>query len=696
MQNKIVVLVIAFLLTACMPSIGNMESKTADATYGPLIDMEQLRGPLPTSTPAVDEVGTAMMVLAKDAATSTSEAQATGTAYVVTGTAKAESTQAFWAGVTLAVGTQRATETQIAKTSVAGTEQANWQTGVPLTSTMIEATKIIEHDQLNAERVSIWVNKVSGSVFLLGIVLLGLFLLYKGVRFGEAYGNAKSLQSVTSALKADEHGRLPLVPESSIPGGKLINPNLMHRATLDTKADDLTPEQALGNTSNLRRLEAVRSVSKMPILRGAAKDLLRDDQKPHEPKPADVKITKPDLPALPELPAPNWKLLNKWDGELLPVGADEKGELLRIDPAQRAHLMYVGRSGTGKSLTGIRTEVACLLTQGWNVICMGKRVDFMPFEDHPNFKLIAVDVRKDAGKYVEILNTLTAQMDVRDQLMAARNVSTWERYGAPETMIVLDDYSGAMMRMDKKFSALVLNEVKQIAMDGRKFGLHLTIGLQRATWENIDTDLRSQMGRIVFSVESASDSRIALGANGAELLPAFRHFLTRMSDGSALQRGIGFFLEDAEVEAFLASRPVAQNEPMQWVDGKIKEPISAPVTGETQPPVQVIDVKPPTISVSLEEARQKADETMKIQDLYIEYLNSRIKPNLAEIERKVYGKTGGSFHHGVKKAIALFEGVTVEEVNAVIEKHVASWSTTPGATTDLNGSGSLNFGENPA
>jgi len=700
MRNKFMLLFCALVLTACMPTISNLDNKTAaqegDPTYSPLIDMEQIRGPLPTATPTVDEVGTAMMVLAKDAATSTANAAGTSTAIVVTGTHEAKQTQAFWVGVTFAVGTQRATETKIAQTQAAGTQQSEYSTGVPQTQTLVAATQILQGDELKSKRVSVWINQVSASIAVLGIVVLGLLVLFKSVRFGEAYGKAKSLQAVTNALKPDSSGRFPLVPAKALDGDKLTNPNLMHRSVLDPNAaDDLSTDQAMKNAEGQRKLEAVRSITSAPLLRNMAKSLMGDTtQNPSEPKAADVKITKTETPllaALPELPAPHWKLLTKWDGELLPFGVDERGELMRVDPAQRAHLMYVGRSGAGKSLTGIRTEVACLLTQGWNVIVMGKRVDFMPFEDHPNFKLLAVDVRKDANKYVEILGTLTAQMDVRDQLMASKSVSTWDRYGAPSTMIVLDDYSGAMMRMNKKFAAEVLNEVKQIAMDGRKFGLHLTIGLQRATWENIDTDLRSQMGRIVYSVESAGDSRVALGANGAELLPAFRHFLTRMTDNSAVQRGVGFFLEDPEVEAFLHSRPVQQNEPLNWVDGQIKEDAQpsavTPVTTATAVPV---------LSSSLQDARANADATILIQDLYIEYINNKTRPILAEIERKVYGKTGGSFHNNVKKAIALLEGVPVEELNQVIDKQVEAWSTTKGATTGLNGPEMLDFGTTTA
>jgi len=292
----------------------------------------------------------------------------------------------------------------------------------------------------------------------------------------------------------------------------------------------------------------------------------------------------------PEIPYPEWTQLNQWDGKLLPFGVDDQNSLLCVDTNVRAHLMFVGRTRSGKTLTGIRTTVACLLTQGWNVVCMGKRVDWMPFEDHPNFNLIACDVRKDAYRYTEVLQALSAQMDVRDSLMAGRKVNTWELYGAPSTMIVLDDYSGALMRMEKDYAKEVRQEVMGIALDGAKYGLSLTIGLQDATAANIETTLRSQMARVVYSLDTESKSRVVLDAPGAELLPPFRHFLTRITDDAQLVRGVGFFMKDREVEAFLRSRPVKANDPERWIHPEVIDmdiPEDLPEVEVTQPPSTV-------------------------------------------------------------------------------------------------------------
>jgi len=344
--------------------------------------------------------------------------------------------------------------------------------------------------------------------------------------------------------------------------------------------------------------------------------------------------------AYPELPLPTWVELNKWDGNLLPVGNDENSKLLLVDTSMRPHLLYAGRSRSGKTLTGERTAVACLLTQGWNVIVMGKRVDWIPFVDHPNFRLLAVDVRKDAQRYIDVLQVASAQMDIRDSLLTSKGIGTWERYGAPSTMLVLDDYSGALIRMPNQQAKEVTAEVRSIALDGAKFGLSITIGLQDATAQNIDTTTRSQMARIVYSMDNATKSRIALGGNvsdgaGADRLPAFRHFLARVSDDSNIRRGVGFFLQDREVETFLASRPVQQNDGAEWVEGVI---IDHPVIESAVSPR--IDAPPASLA---EFVSGLADKELWIVELYQDGSWSQ-----AEIEDKVFGYRGGAAARKVK------------------------------------------------
>lgn len=675
--------VLAVLVSAC-----GVESPTPLATE-PARQVFSVSGvtPPPYATPTVDEVAAAWLVIERDRATSTAVSAATSTAYSIQSTQRAQATEAFWVGVTMAVSTERAQETRVAKTEIAGTQLADAATAVPLTLTPLAATQQIEADRLKAERVSLWIWQVGGAVF--GVLMLGVlgYGVYLGLKWADEFGAAKIFEKKADSLRPDPTGRRPALTTGMLKNGeKVIIPELAHRATIDPEADDLTTDQALRNAGDQRKLEVVRSLSSSPVmptlLRRMADTYVKTAmQEPpiggDVPQPQNPLLTVEELPAF---PPPHFKKLFAWDGQLLPYGVDEKEQLMLVDPTRRPHMMITGDSGSGKSRSAIRTLMSGALASGWNVVVLGKQVDFLPFEEHPNCKIVPVNVRKEPQTYAQVLRTLAEQMDVRDAMLASKGITTWDRYGAPQTMIVLDDFSGAMFAMQRSSRTEVLNEAKAIAMDGRKFGLNLVIGLQRASWTSIDTDLRSQMGRVVYRVASAVDSRVALDVEGAEKL-AHLNFLSRLTDDSSIQHGVGFFLQDGEVEAFLKSRPVAQNEPVEWVDAKVED---VTVTPETS---------------TFNEARAKADETVRIQDTYLAALSRQeSKLSLRMLEREVFGAdAGGNTFHKVRNAIALYEGCSPDDVSKVIAGHVASWKTATNSATDGAATGDLgDFSPKPA
>jgi len=94
----------------------------------------------------------------------------------------------------------------------------------------------------------------------------------------------------------------------------------------------------------------------------------------------------------------------------------------------------------------------------------------------------------------------------------------------------------------------------------------------------------------------------------------------------------------------------------------------------------------------MRDERETADKFKQIQDLYREYLENQQKPNFAQIQRTVFGKTGGSFYENVIKAIADFEACQASEVNAIIEGRMASWSNTTASITPEMGNFPSNVG----
>ncbi len=375
---------LVMVLSACAPS-ADVNSFTVQSS--PRAVSVTTVTPISQGTPTPNQVQTAQAIIAIDGATSTAGAAATGTSYAVTTTSEAQATNAFWVNVTLGVATERGNETRVAQTQAAGTQQADWKTQQPPSQTALAATQTVERTELKSKVASLWIWRVGGSLAVVGAFYLGLLALFDFRRYKIEQGNANNLQAKTSALKPDSQGRFPIVPSASLAKNEtLINPNLMHRAQLDpAKADDLSTVQALANTAGHQKLEAVRSIANSSAVGTLLRKMVKDEEKQATSgiRPDDLTITKPLQPLLPtawpELPIPHWKMLNQWDGHLLPFGMDDKAQLMRVDTSTRPHFMVVGRSRSGKTLSSIRPMVACLLTMGWNVIVMGKRVDFMPF-----------------------------------------------------------------------------------------------------------------------------------------------------------------------------------------------------------------------------------------------------------------------------------------------------------------------------
>ena len=568
------------------PYLGLRASETAVGLYKAELDQQQTE---------------LQMQLARDAATSTAGAQMTQTAVAV-------------AIQTSQAGTQIAAAGSIATSQAAGT-----QTAFPLTQTALQATLEVEALQLTIHKVQIVVVPILLSIAVVAFGALGWLWLRKRIA-------ARFLQE--SSMAPDDKGRYSLVPEEAIPGKskRMINPNLAHRAVHDPAiADDLSTEQALLNARDQRRLEGVRSISESPMMHKIAGALLKAGQ-PVDPGP--VPLT-PLIPALPLLNLPDVRLLNQWDGHLLPYGADGNNGLLTVDPAKRPHLMVAGTTGTGKTRYEIRTIVAGALTTGWQVIVIGKQADYIPFQAHPNVTLISANAMREPEKYIQVLKSASDQMFRRDDFLVTKGISTWDRYGGPQTLIVLDDYSAAALMMPQKSAEEVLKWALAIAMDGRKYGLNLLLGLQRATWRCISTDLRSQMGRIALRVESAGDSRVVLGEEGAESLPD-RHFLSRLEDGQGLVRGTAFAMTDQETHAFLASRPAREVGPVDWID------------------VTITDVDP----VPSAKTTADVDDDQKIRDILARMIQED-NVSLRRVEREVWGRVrGGQYFTKVQNVYA--------------------------------------------
>jgi hypothetical protein len=546
----------------------------------------------------------------------TNAAAATLTQAALYGTGTAAASTAI-AAQTYGMQTAMATHTSGASTVIA---QA--------TSTSLAMTQTIEKDKLNAARFGVW------SMYFFLIILGALVLGFAAVKVWGAlkYEQAKNLQR--KLVEPDQHGRYPLIPEEALgKSRKLVNGNLAHRAVTDIDKDDLSTEQALLNTASHRQLEATRALAESPAF---ARQMLKPaKQLPAESEatmpPANVDISKPGVNYLTEgsILTPAWSIFESWDGTGgIPYGISARG-MERVQIQQVPHGGIFGQTGKGKSRYFLRPFIAGAIASGQRVVILGKQADFWPFAEHANVKMIPIrnmTDEQDAAQYAGYLRRIVEEMNRRDSYLTANRVSTWDRAGRENTLLILDELGNALDMMPREIAQEAHRWVQGLVKEGRKAGFNVWLASQRAVGFK---SVVEQLGRAVFYLADADASRHALGFPGAETLPDGQ-FIAKFHNG--VNKCAAFDPTDEELVKFLQGRQVKVHEPITWLEGTV-----------------------------IEEAEDKADEDVdaRIKRLYQE-MKAVDRVSLSQIQRQVYGdvNTGGAHFRHIQDVIAQLTATT--------------------------------------
>lgn len=549
-----------------------------------------------------------------------------------------------------AIQTSRAQETSVMSTAIAtitqieGTKQATQTQGAATqaaleTSTAAAATKVIEEDKLNATRFGIW-----SMVILLVLVAtvasgIGLFFLFTKAHGSWLEQKARHIQD--SKIEPDLHGRFPILPASALPGKeneKMVDMNLAHRAVTTLGTDDLTAEQALANTQSQRNLEAVRAIAESPAM--ARKLLTTTTKQPGDEASmpnANMDIQKLGVNYLTEgsVLTPTWNLVESWDGKGgIPYGVSARG-LEQVSLQDVPHGGVFGKTGSGKSRGFLRPFIAGAIAAGQRVVIIGKQADFWPFAEHPNVKMIPVRNITDeveADRYAEYLKRIVEEMNRRDDYLTSHHVSTWDRAGRENTLLILDELGNALDMMPTEIRKDALRWVQGLSKEGRKAGFNIWLATQRAVGFK---SIVEQLGRAVFYLSDSEASRYALGFPGAEHLRA-GEFIAKFHHGT--NRCASFDPTDDDLVSFLRGRSVKIHEPINWIEGT--------VVGEHQ----TVAGKPQNV---------EDDVDAKIMRLYKEMLaqdpERASKVSIARIQREVYGRQIPTEFYHVQELIKAYQ-----------------------------------------
>jgi len=530
------------------------------------------------------------------------------------------------------VGTALATQTQMAQTAIATITQGAMTAAIADTGTAIAMTQTIEKDKLNAKRVGIW-----GAVILLILFFSvggGLGLLFVGTKVYGSWLEQRARNIQNSKIEPDMNGRFPLVPSSALNNDRIVNPNLAHRAVTDLRNDDLSTEQALINAQAQRGLEATRAIATSPAL---VKRLLASAKQDEASMPeASMDIRKMGGGYLADgksIVTPAWSLFEGWDGKGgIPFGISERG-LEQVSLQLEPHGGVFGKTGSGKSRGFLRPFIAGAIASGQRVVILGKEVDFWPFAEHPNVKMIGVrniTQEDEAARYADYLKRIVEEMNRRDEYLTSHHVETWDKAGRESTLIILDELGNALDMMPTQIRQEAHRWVSGLVREGRKYGFNVWLASQRAVGFK---SIVEQLGRAVFYLADAEASRYALGFAGAETLGAGQFF----AKFHRTMKCVSFDPTDEELGHFLQGRAVKIHEPISWIEGRVIEEQKAEGRGQTT----------------------EEDVDAKIMRLYKE-LRARdperaSKVSIARIQREVYGRQIPTEFYHVQELIKAYQ-----------------------------------------
>ncbi|MFF5924158.1 FtsK/SpoIIIE domain-containing protein [Streptomyces flavochromogenes] len=234
--------------------------------------------------------------------------------------------------------------------------------------------------------------------------------------------------------------------------------------------------------------------------------------------------------------------------EEIPLGMYADGELWAINPFAAAilqHVLVMGVTGAGKSEL-LRTLLAHLATRQKMTVFL---IDLAKGRQTVGHMADGIDwFIQDAKEAKRLLKSLPAAIKARGDVLASEGLDQW----TPESSL-----NAMLVWIEEAADVADFNELVETARKVRSVGIWLGISLQRATWDNLSTDIRANLqGTICMGVNEAKDAGFALpdSVTDAGAVPAWGS--DRPGYGFATGMGIPNERWTTEVRSSLTTRDV--------------------------------------------------------------------------------------------------------------------------------------------
>ncbi len=204
-------------------------------------------------------------------------------------------------------------------------------------------------------------------------------------------------------------------------------------------------------------------------------------------------------------------------GEVI-VGVGASGTTITAHLKDLPHLLIAGATGAGKSVAMHNWLCGLLTTHSPKNLRLAlidpKRLEFPMYTGLPH---LGSKVITEPNEALLLLHELNFIMEERYRTLSRMGLRSAYEEGANLATIVvaIDEFADFRATIGKTFEA----EVLRLAQKSRAAGIHLILATQRPSARIVTGDIKANFpARLALKTASAVDSRVILGASGAETL----------------------------------------------------------------------------------------------------------------------------------------------------------------------------------
>ncbi len=240
------------------------------------------------------------------------------------------------------------------------------------------------------------------------------------------------------------------------------------------------------------------------------------------------------------------------DGIRIKIGSNEKKDIY-YDLADNPHLLIGGTTGSGKSnflhilITSLMEKYSPQRLQFYMVDPKGTELSMYDNSEYV-FDFIYGKNRIISSRVIPCLDSLkffSSIMKFREKEMKIRSFRTFEEYqkefpDEPRIVIIIDEFAELMSDQpeydtkEKNFREDTIKALLPILRMGRAFGVHLIAATQRPSVDVVPAQIKANMSRMCFRVQSRVDSKVILDETGGETLAGKGAFCFKNSLGDVV------------------------------------------------------------------------------------------------------------------------------------------------------------------